>query len=33
MEVEGVEGDTYNVILFGAAGRTTFARYRRTQRL
>ncbi len=33
MEVEGVEDDTYNVILFGAAGQTTFARYRGTQQL
>ena len=28
MEVEGMEPDTYDVVLFGAAGRTTFARYR-----
>jgi hypothetical protein len=33
MEVGGVEDDTYNVILFGAAGQTTFARYRGTQQL
>ena len=32
MEVEGVEDDTYDVVLFGAAGRTTFARYRGVQR-
>jgi hypothetical protein len=31
MEVEGVEDDTYDVVLFGAAGETTFARYRGTQ--
>jgi hypothetical protein len=27
MEVEGVENDTYEVVLFGPAGQTTFARY------
>ncbi|WP_445503802.1 DUF411 domain-containing protein [Microvirga sp. G4-2] len=31
MEVEGVENDTYDVILFGPAGRRIFARYRGTQ--
>jgi hypothetical protein len=30
MEVEGVEDDTYDVVLFGPAGQTTFARYRGT---
>lgn len=28
MEVEGMEPDTYEVVLFGPAGRSTFARYR-----
>ncbi|WP_311274756.1 DUF411 domain-containing protein [Methylobacterium sp. WCS2018Hpa-22] len=28
MEVEGMEPDTYDVVLFGPAGRETFARYR-----
>ena len=28
MEVEGMEPDTYDVVLFGKDGRTTFARYR-----
>jgi len=28
MEVEGMEPDTYEVVLFGPDGRTTFARYR-----
>jgi hypothetical protein len=28
MEVEGMESDTYDVVLFGPSGRTTFARYR-----
>lgn len=28
MEVKGVEDDTYDVVLFGPAGQTTFARYR-----
>ncbi|MER2265318.1 DUF411 domain-containing protein [Methylobacterium oxalidis] len=28
MEVEGEESDTYEVVLFGPAGRSTFARYR-----
>jgi hypothetical protein len=28
MEVEGVESDTYEVVLFGPSGQTTFARYR-----
>jgi hypothetical protein len=28
MEVAGVENDTYDVVLFGPVGRTTFARYR-----
>ena len=28
MEVEGVEDDTYAVVLFGPAGQNTFARYR-----
>ncbi len=28
MEVEGVEPDTYEVVLFGPSGQTTFARYR-----
>jgi hypothetical protein len=31
MEVEGVEDDTYDVVLFGPAGQTTFSRYRGTQ--
>jgi hypothetical protein len=33
MEVEGVEDDTYDVVLFGAAGQMPFARYRGTQQL
>lgn len=28
MEVEGMEPDTYEVVLFGSDGRSTFARYR-----
>jgi hypothetical protein len=28
MEVEGADPDTYEVVLFGPAGRSTFARYR-----
>ena len=28
MEVEGVEDDTYDVVLFGPAGQKTFARYK-----
>jgi len=28
MEVEGVEPDTYEVVLFGTSGQRTFARYR-----
>jgi hypothetical protein len=28
MEVEGMEPDTYDVVLFGPEGRSTFARYR-----
>ncbi|GEP01531.1 DUF411 domain-containing protein [Methylobacterium haplocladii] len=28
MEVEGMEPDAYDVVLFGPAGRSTFARYR-----
>jgi hypothetical protein len=28
MEVDGMEPDTYEVILSGPAGRSTFARYR-----
>jgi hypothetical protein len=28
MEVEGVESDTYDVVLFGPSDQTTFARYR-----
>lgn len=28
MEVEGMEPDTYDVVLFGPAGRSVFARYR-----
>ncbi len=28
MEIEGKEPDTYEVVLFGAGGRSTFARYR-----
>ncbi len=28
MEVEGMVPDTYEVVLFGPDGRTTFARYR-----
>jgi hypothetical protein len=28
MEVEGMEDDTYDVVLFGATGHETFARYR-----
>ena len=28
MEVEGMEPDTYEVVLFGPKGRSTFARYR-----
>ena len=28
MEVEGMEPDTYEVVLFGPEGRSTFARYR-----
>jgi len=31
MEVEGVEDDTYDVVLFGPAGQRTFARYRGSQ--
>ncbi|MCC2651085.1 MAG: metal-binding protein [Microvirga sp.] len=31
MEVGGVEDDTYDVVLFGPAGQTTFSRYRGTQ--
>lgn len=31
MEVQGVEDDTYDVVLFGPAGQTTFSRYRGTQ--
>jgi hypothetical protein len=33
MEAEGVEDDTYDVVLFGAAGQKTFARYRGAQRV
>lgn len=33
MEVEGVENDTYDVVLFGPAGETTFARYRGNQQV
>jgi hypothetical protein len=33
MEVAGVEDDTYDVVLFGTPGQTTFARYRGTQQL
>ena len=31
MEVEGMEPDTYDVVLFGNDGRSTFARYRGSQ--
>jgi hypothetical protein len=31
MEVEGVENDTYDVVLFGPAGQKTFARYKGPQ--
>lgn len=31
MEVEGVENDTYDLILFGPAGQKTYGRYRGTQ--
>jgi len=31
MEVEGMEPDTYEVVLFGPAGQRTFARYRGSQ--
>ena len=33
MEAEGIEYDTYDVLLFGAVGQTTFARYRGRQQL
>lgn len=33
MEVEGMPADVYDVVLFGPAGRTTFARYRGGERL
>ncbi len=33
MEVEGAEPDTYDVVLFGAAERRTFARYRGGQEI
>ncbi|MCG7392931.1 DUF411 domain-containing protein [Microvirga sp. ACRRW] len=33
MEVEGVENDTYDVVLFGPAGQKTFARYRGVQQV
>lgn len=33
MEVAGVEADPYDVVLFGPAGRTTFARYRGSQKV
>ena len=33
MEVAGVEDDPYDVLLFGSAGQTTFARYRGTRPL
>lgn len=33
MEVKGVEDDTYDVVLFGAAGQMPFARYRGAQQL
>ncbi|AWM89075.1 DUF411 domain-containing protein [Microvirga sp. 17 mud 1-3] len=33
MEVAGAENDTYDVILFGPAGQTSFARYRGAQRV
>lgn len=33
MEVEGAGNDAYDVVLFGAAGQTTFARYRGTRQL
>ena len=32
MEIEGVQNDTYDVVLFGAARQTTFGRYRGVQR-
>ena len=31
MEVEGMEPDTYEVVLFGPSGQRTFARYRGAQ--
>ncbi|WP_445504377.1 DUF411 domain-containing protein [Microvirga sp. G4-2] len=31
MEVKGVENDTYEVVLFGPSGQTTFAHYQGTQ--
>ena len=31
MEVQGLESDTYDVVLFGSAGQTHFARYRGLQ--
>ncbi len=33
MEVEGVENDTYDVVLFGPTGQKPFARYRGIQQL
>lgn len=33
MEVEGVDNDTYDVVLFGPEGQKTFARYRGTQQV
>lgn len=33
MEVEGVEDDTYDVVLFGPAGQKAFARYRGNQQV
>ncbi|MFC4174423.1 DUF411 domain-containing protein [Microvirga sp. GCM10011540] len=33
MEVDGVENDTYDVVLFGAEGQRTFARYRGTRQV
>lgn len=32
MEIDGVQNDTYDVVLFGAARQTTFGRYRGVQR-
>lgn len=33
MEVEGVEDDTYDVVLFGPTGQKTFSRHRGTQQV